>query len=111
MDMFSILVIKTNEKRCVAMKDWIDSMDRAVLSMGMLRVFGGSVELIAAFTILYLNDIKKALAVNSVLATVGPIILISTMAIGIIGVASKLDPIRLVLVVCGVFLILLAVFK
>ncbi|MEH6936290.1 YqhV family protein [Bacillus sp. JJ664] len=93
------------------MKQWIDSMDKAVLSMGLLRVVGGSVELMAAFTILYFNDIKRALALNSILATVGPIILISTMTIGIIGVARELDPIRLVLVFCGVFLILLAVFK
>lgn len=93
------------------MKDWIESMDKAVLSMGFLRVFGGSVELLAAITILYFNDIKKALAVNSILAAIGPIILISTMTIGIVGVASKLDPLRFVLVLCGVFLILLAVFK
>ncbi|MET3195841.1 YqhV family protein [Bacillus sp. OAE603] len=93
------------------MKQWIDSMDKAVLGMGLLRVVGGSLELMAAITILYFNDIKKALALNSILATVGPIILISTMTIGIIGVASELDPIRLVLVFCGVFLILLAVFK
>lgn len=93
------------------MKDWIQSMDKMVLSMGLLRVFGGSAELIAAFTILYLNDIKKAVAVNSILATIGPIILISTMTIGVVGVANQLEPMRFVLVLCGVFLILLAVFK
>ncbi|WAA13533.1 YqhV family protein [Fervidibacillus halotolerans] len=65
--------------------------EKAILSMAFLRMFSGSIEIIVAFIILKLNDIEKALLVNSSLAIIGPIILIVTTSIGVVGLSEKIS--------------------
>lgn len=93
------------------MKQLLSMFEWSVLSMGALRLFGGSMELIIAILILYFNDPKKALALNGMLAMVGPVILISTMVIGLAGVASELPLSKFIFVAIGVGCILFGVFK
>ncbi|MBP1974917.1 YqhV family protein [Cohnella thailandensis] len=86
-------------------------MDKTVFSMAILRIFSGSIELTAAIVMLKLNDVQKALAVNSMLAMVGPLVLLTTTTIGLVGLADKLSPMRFVWVTVGVGCLLVGILK
>ena len=86
-------------------------MDKAAFSMALLRIFSGCLELTAAIIMIRLNSVEKALVVNSMLAMAGPLILISTMAIGLVGMADKLSPNKLLWVMAGVGCILIGVLR
>jgi hypothetical protein len=86
-------------------------MDKAAFSMALLRIFSGCLELTAAIVMIRLNSVEKALIVNSMLAMAGPLILISTMAIGLVGMADKLSPNRLLWVMAGIACILIGVLR
>ncbi|OIJ16863.1 hypothetical protein BKP37_04170 [Anaerobacillus alkalilacustris] len=91
------------------MKNWITTIETAVLGMVILRIISGLIEITAASIMLKFNSIDKALMVNAALAIVGPIILISTMSIGLIGIADKLSYSKLLLIGLGVLLILIGI--
>ncbi|GGE53771.1 YqhV family protein [Priestia taiwanensis] len=93
------------------MKSWLSTIETTVLSMAVLRLIGGSLEVTIALLMLFFNDPKKSLALNSILAMVGPFILLSTIAIGVAGVAQELSFSKLVFVGIGVTCILIGVFK
>lgn len=80
--------------------------EKAILGMALLRILSGSTELFAAFLFLKYNDIEKALMVNSSLALIGPIVLILTTTIGLIGIADKVSYVKLMWVFGGVACIL-----
>jgi hypothetical protein len=86
-------------------------INKIVFSMAMLRVMSGSIELIAAIIMLRLNQVDKALLVNSGLAVVGPLILISTTTIGLIGMADKLSYAKLLWIAVGVACIFIGILK
>lgn len=86
-------------------------INKIVFSMAMLRVMSGSIELIAAIIMLRLNQVDKALLVNSGLAVVGPLIFISTTTIGLIGLADKLSYAKLLWVAVGVACIFIGILK
>ncbi|WP_217592774.1 YqhV family protein [Cohnella sp. GbtcB17] len=79
--------------------------------MALLRILSGSIELTAALVMLKLNDVTKALSVNAMLALVGPLILISTTTIGLVGMSDKLSPVKLVWIVAGVACLLIGILK
>lgn len=89
------------------MKDWIATIETAVIGMVILRMISGVIEITAASLMLKFNAVDKALMINAALAVVGPIILITTMSIGLIGVADKLSFSKLMLIGCGVLFILI----
>lgn len=93
----------------INMKNWITTIETAVLGMVILRIISGLIEITAASIMLKFNSIDKALMVNAALAIVGPIILISTMSIGLIGIADKLSYSKLLLIGLGVLLILIGI--
>lgn len=86
-------------------------VNKIVMSMAMLRVFSGTIEICAALLMIRLNQVDKALAVNSSLALVGPLILISTTTIGLVGLSDKLSLDRFVWVVAGVACLLIGILK
>ncbi|HEX7056275.1 MAG TPA: YqhV family protein [Bacilli bacterium] len=86
-------------------------INKLVLSMAMLRIFSGSLELLAAIFMLKLNQIDKALLVNSGLALVGPLVLVSTTSIGLVGIADKISFGRFVWILVGVSCIFFGIFK
>ncbi|WP_458415430.1 YqhV family protein [Schinkia sp. CFF1] len=81
------------------------------MSMAGLRILSALIELSAAITMLFLNDVRKALAVNAFLAVVGPTILITTMSIGLINLADELSLSKLLFIGLGVALILYGIYK
>ncbi|GAC43042.1 YqhV family protein [Paenibacillus popilliae] len=87
------------------------SVDKFVASMSGLRIMSGCLEITAALIMLKLNEPVKALAVNSLLAIIGPLILIATTTIGLIGIADKLNWSKLVWIAVGVSCLLIGVLK
>ncbi|WP_033829411.1 YqhV family protein [Bacillus andreraoultii] len=80
--------------------------EKAILGMAFLRMFSGSIEILVAIIILKLNDVEKALMVNSSLALIGPLILILTTSIGLIGLADKISFAKIIWVFIGITCIL-----
>ncbi|OKO91176.1 YqhV family protein [Geobacillus proteiniphilus] len=93
------------------MKHWLRSIDPSVMAMAGMRMVSAFIELSAALLMLVFNDVKKALAVNAVLAVVGPTVMMVTMAIGLLSLADELSFSRLGLVALGIALILFAIYK
>ncbi|MFA9557010.1 YqhV family protein [Evansella sp. AB-rgal1] len=93
------------------MKDWISSFEVTLLSMVALRLMSGTFEITAALLMMKFNNIERALQINAILAIVGPITLILTMTIGLVGIADKLPVTKLLIVGLGVFLILFGLKK
>ncbi|WP_123040919.1 YqhV family protein [Cohnella candidum] len=86
-------------------------MDKAAMSMAILRMLSGSLELTAAIVMIRLNSVEKALVVNSMLALVGPLVLISTTAIGLVGLSDKLSPAKMIWVMAGVACLLIGILR
>lgn len=86
-------------------------ISKIVLSMVILRLMSGSIEIIAAYFMLRYNQIEKALLINSGLALVGPLILISTTTVGLVGMADKLSASKLIWIVMGVACLFIGIIK
>jgi hypothetical protein len=86
-------------------------MDKAAFSMAIIRILSGSIELTAAIIMIRLDDVQKALAVNSMLALVGPLVLISTTSIGLVGLSDKLSPDKFVWILAGVGCLLIGILR
>ncbi|NCU16449.1 YqhV family protein [Pallidibacillus pasinlerensis] len=84
-------------------------LDKAIIGMSLLRFFSGTIEILVAIIILKLNNIEKALVVNSMLAFVGPLILILTTSIGLIGLADKISISKIFWIFIGICFILYGV--
>ena len=81
-------------------------IEKALLLMVILRLFSGSIEVSAALLMFKLNDLEKALYINSLLALVGPVVLIITTGIGLYGLTEKISLTRILCLFSGIFLIL-----
>jgi len=85
--------------------------EKAIIGMAALRMMSGTIEILAALLILKLNQVEKALLVNSGLALVGPIVLMTTTAIGLIGLSDRINPWKMAWIITGVTCILIGVRK
>lgn len=85
--------------------------DKFVIGMASIRFFSGSIEIMAALMMLRLNQVDKALLVNSGLAFVGPLILIATTSVGLLGMADKLSWDRFLWVMLGVGFLFFGILK
>ena len=71
---------------------WMFSLiEKAVLWMAFFRVISGSIEIFAAYLMVKFNQIDKALIITSSLAFIGPIVLLITITIGLVGMADKIS--------------------
>ncbi|WP_462409593.1 YqhV family protein [Neobacillus sp. Marseille-QA0830] len=86
-------------------------IEKAVLGMALLRILSGSIEVFAALLMIKLNSVEKALMVNSSLALVGPVILILTTTIGVLGVVGNISLVKIGWIFLGVSCILIGVLK
>ena len=83
-------------------------MESALLYMVLLRIFSGSVDIAAAGLMYKFNDIEKALTVNTMLALVGPTVMIITTSIGIAGLGDRISLGKIILLMTGIALILIS---
>lgn len=86
-------------------------LDKIVLSMASLRIISGSLELCAALLMLRFNDLNKSLLINSSLALVGPLVLISTTAIGLVGLSDKISYSKMLWITAGVGCLMIGILK
>ncbi|WP_246944582.1 YqhV family protein [Bacillus pinisoli] len=93
------------------MKKWLSTIDTTILSMAGLRFVSATIELTAAIAMLMLNDVKKAVALNAMLALVGPFIFIATMTIGLLSMTDELSFSKLFFIGIGVAFILIGIYK
>ncbi len=84
-------------------------LEKAVLGMAVLRLLSGSIEILAAMLMIKFNQIEKALVINSSLALVGPMILIATTTIGLVGITDKISFTKIIWILLGVACILIGV--
>lgn len=80
-------------------------MERALIFIIMLRVLSGSIEISAAALMYKFNDLEKAFYINSLLALVGPVILIVTTGIALSGLTEKISMTRMICLFAGIMLI------
>jgi len=83
--------------------------DKYVFGMAMLRILSGTIEFCAALLMLKLNRVDQALKINSVLALVGPMVLFSVTALGLVGLAGKISLHKMLLIILGVGIIFYAI--
>jgi putative exporter of polyketide antibiotics len=84
-------------------------IEKAVLGMASLRILSGFIEIFAAYLMIRFNTIEKALLVNSSLAIVGPVILILTTTIGLLGIIEDISFVKLLWIFLGVCFIFIGV--
>ncbi|NLY89024.1 MAG: DUF2619 domain-containing protein [Firmicutes bacterium] len=82
-------------------------MERKVLSqIAMLRAISGILEISAALVILRLSRIEAALRINAVLGLIGPLVFLAVSALGIVALAVKTSPVKIISLVAGACFIL-----
>lgn len=86
-------------------------IDKFVVGMASLRVLSGTIEILAAVLMLRLMQVEKALLINSGLAFVGPLILLLTTTIGLVGMAERLSAGKMLWILCGVTCIFYGILK
>ncbi|WP_438432214.1 YqhV family protein [Gorillibacterium sp. sgz500922] len=86
-------------------------LNKFVTGMASLRLLSGTIEILAALLMLKLGRVDRALLVNSGLAVVGPLILLATTSIGLIGLADKLSFSKFAWILVGVSLIFFGILK
>lgn len=80
---------------------------RIVLTMALLRLLAGTMEITGALLMLKWGKVQTALKINATLGLIGPIILTLVGMIGLIGLRHELSWTRLAIVGLGVLLIFL----
>lgn len=83
-------------------------IEKALIIIIALRLISGSVEITAAALMFKFNDLEKAFYINTLLALVGPVILIVTTGIALLGLAERISLTRIICLFCGIFLILIS---
>ncbi|CEH29527.1 Uncharacterized protein BN1090_A2_01965 [Aneurinibacillus migulanus] len=86
-------------------------MEKAIIGMATLRLLSGSLEVLAALMIIKVNEVEKALLINSSLALVGPPVLLLTTMIGLMGMADRISLTKILWILIGVTCILIGVRK
>jgi putative exporter of polyketide antibiotics len=84
-------------------------IEKVVIGMAFLRIISGSIEIFAAILMIKFNTVEKALMVNSSLALIGPVILVLTTSIGLIGLVEKISIMKFVWIALGVSFIFIGV--
>ena len=80
--------------------------DPFVGGMATVRFVSASIEFTAALLMLRMGRVDTALRINGVLGLVGPLILIVTTALGVAGMAGRVQVGKIALIFAGVYLIL-----
>ncbi|MDI6906220.1 MAG: YqhV family protein [Thermoanaerobacterales bacterium] len=84
-------------------------MEKLVWGMAGLRFLSASIEFSAAMLMLYFGRVETAVKINASLAIVGPTVLLLVTALGLCGLAARLSPQGMLLVLAGVALIFLGI--
>lgn len=83
-------------------------IEKALLLIILLRIFSGSVDITAAIFMYKFNDLEKAFYINTLLALVGPSVLIITTGVALFGLTEKISLTRMICLFAGITLILIS---
>lgn len=86
-------------------------VNKIVVGMCTLRMMSGTIEILAALWMLRVNVVEKALLINSGLAVVGPVVLLSTTTIGLIGMADHMSVGKWIWMLLGISCLCIGVLK
>jgi len=85
--------------------------DKIVLGMAVMRLLSSSIEFTAALLMLKYNNVATAFKINSVLAIVGPTVLITVTSLGLVGLMGKVPWSSMLIIILGVILIFIGINK
>lgn len=80
-------------------------LEKIAFFMGIIRMFSGTIEIIAAMLMFHFKTVEAAFKINATLALVGPTVLIIVTSLGLIGLADQLPISRFFIIFLGVFMI------
>lgn len=80
--------------------------DPFVRGMASVRFVSSAIECTAAILMLRFGRVDSALRINGILGLVGPTVLIVTSALGVAGMAGRIQVGKVLLIFAGVYLIL-----
>ncbi len=80
---------------------------KIISSMSILRILSGLLEITTAILIIKFQKVETALQLNALLGLVGPIIFLFVSTLGLVAVAVKISPFKIVFIVLGVIFTLL----
>jgi len=78
----------------------------ALGGMALVRFLSGILEVIAAIIFLRLGKVEHALRINALLGLIGPLVFILVSTLGIVAIAIKLSPLKVILLTLGSVLVL-----
>ena len=81
------------------------------LTMGLLRLLSGILELSAGSLMIYFNNVEIALKINALLALIGPTIMIMVTSLGLVGIAGNVSLAKMFTVASGAALIFIGLNK
>ena len=86
-------------------------LDKIVLGMASMRLLSSAIEFTAALLMLRFNNVETAFKINSVLAVVGPTVLITVTSLGLVGLMGKVPWSGMIIIMLGVILIFIGMSK
>jgi hypothetical protein len=93
------------------LKNLLNSIESTVLILAALRVLTAIFDVTGAGLMIYFNSVKKSLAINALLATIGPIVLTTSFIIGLSVLTDELNPTKLGFIFLGIGIILYGIFR
>lgn len=81
-------------------------IEKVVYGMAGVRFLSSLLEMTGAILMLRLGTATKALWVNSMLALVGPVVLVTVTFLGIVGIADNIHWWKIAIIILGVACIL-----
>ncbi|HEY8426441.1 MAG TPA: DUF2619 domain-containing protein [Limnochordales bacterium] len=87
--------------------------ERVVSAMALLRLLSATLEITAAILMVRSGRVADALRINGLLGLVGPLVLATVTALGLVGLAEagRLSPVRMATLAVAVLLILYSVWQ
>lgn len=85
--------------------------EKIVLGMAALRFLSSTIEFTAALLMLRYNSVETAFKINSLLALVGPTVMITVTSLGLMGLAGKISLQGMVFIITGVIFIFIGMSK
>ncbi|BAF59996.1 MAG: YqhV family protein [Pelotomaculum sp.] len=85
--------------------------DKIVAGMAGVRLLSAAIEFTAAMLMLKSGRVETAFKINSVLALVGPAVLLTVTSLGLAGLAGKVSPAGMVVILAGVVLIFIGISR
>jgi hypothetical protein len=80
-------------------------MEKVVFGMALTRFLSATIEFTAALLMLYLGRVETAFRINSLLACIGPVVMLVVTGLGLAGLAGKVPWYNMLIIVCGVCLV------